>query len=288
MPELPEVEVVRRGLADHVVGRTITDVAIHHPRSVRRHAAGPHDFVARVSGRTIADVRRRGKYLWLVLAGPDGPGDDAVLCHLGMSGQFLIGGPDVADPRHLRVALDLDDGRRLLFADQRIFGGLAFSEDGADLPAQIAHIARDPLDPEFDDEQFAARLRKRQTGVKRALLDQSLISGVGNIYADEALWRTPLHYARNTRHLRRREVDDLLGHVRDVMREALDQGGTSFDTLYVNVNGESGYFDRSLAAYGQEGLPCARCGSPIRREPFMNRSSYRCPTCQPRPRNGRW
>ncbi len=282
MPELPEVEVVRRGLADHLVGRTITDVSVLHPRSVRRHTAGPHDFASRLTGRTVVDARRRGKYLWLAL-----DGGDAVLCHLGMSGQFLLGTRDT-EHRHLRIALDLDDGSRVLFADQRTFGGMVFSEDGAALPWQIEHIARDPLDPEFDAAEFAIRLRARQTGIKRALLDQSLISGVGNIYADEALWRTPLHYARNTRHLRTREIDGLLGHVVDVMHEALDQGGTSFDTMYVNVNGESGYFERSLAVYGQEGLPCGRCGTPIRREPFMNRSSYRCPVCQPRPRNGKW
>jgi formamidopyrimidine-DNA glycosylase len=265
------------------VGRTITGVTVLDPRSVRRHLAGPHDFVARLTGRTVVDARRRGKYLWLAL-----DGGDAVLCHLGMSGQFLLGDADAEYPRHLRIALDLDDGVRLFFADQRIFGGMAFSEDGSDLPAQIAHIARDPLDPEFDAAAFTVRLRKRQTGVKRALLDQTLISGIGNIYADEALWRTPLHYARNTRHLRTREIDGLLGHVVAVMRQALEEGGTSFDTLYVNVNGESGYFERSLAAYGQEGEPCERCGTPIRREAFMNRSSFRCPVCQPRPRNGRW
>ena len=283
MPELPEVEVVRQGLAQHLVGRTITDVTVLDPRSVRRHLAGPHDFVARLTGRTVVDARRRGKYLWLAL-----DGGDAALCHLGMSGQFRLGDADTEHPRHLRIVLDLDDGVRVFFADQRIFGGMAFSEDGAELPPEIEHIGRDPLDPEFDAAVFTARLRKRQTGVKRALLDQSLISGIGNIYADEALWRTPLHYARNTRHLRTREIDGLLRHVVEVMGEALDQGGTSFDTLYVNVNGESGYFERSLAVYGQEGLPCPRCGTPIRREPFMNRSSYRCPVCQPRPRNGRW
>ena len=283
MPELPEVEVVRRGLAQHVVGRSITDVTVLDPRSVRRHLAGPHDFAARLTGHTVVDARRRGKYLWLAL-----DGDDALLCHLGMSGQFLLGKQDAEHPRHLRIALDLDDGVRLLFADQRIFGGMAFSEDGAELPPEIEHIARDPLDPAFDAAAFTTRIRKRQTGVKRALLDQTLISGVGNIYADEALWRTPLHYARNTRHLRTREIDGLLHQVVEVMGEALDQGGTSFDTLYVNVNGESGYFERSLAVYGQEGLPCRRCGTPIRREPFMNRSSYRCPVCQPRPRHGRW
>ncbi|MCW2829781.1 MAG: DNA-formamidopyrimidine glycosylase [Aeromicrobium sp.] len=283
MPELPEVEVVRLGIADHVVGRTITGVVVHDVRSVRRHLPGPADFVHRLHGRTVVGAARRGKYLWMQL-----DHGDAVLCHLGMSGQFLVAEADAAAPRHLRITVQLDDGRELRFADQRIFGGMVFSEDGAELPAEIAHIARDPLDPQFDAAEFASRLRKRQTGVKRAILDQTLISGVGNIYADESLWRTPLHYARNTRHLRAREVEGLLTHVREVMREALAQGGTSFDALYVHVNGASGYFDRSLQAYGQEGRPCGRCGTLIRRDAFMNRSSFWCPTCQPRPRNGRF
>lgn len=298
MPELPEVEVVRRGLVDHAAGRTITGVAIHDVRSLRRHLAGPDDFVGRLLGRTIAGAARRGKYLWLPLD-ETGPGADAVLCHLGMSGQFRVSDPAAAATRHQRIVLDLDDGQQLRFADQRIFGGMAISEDmldtaaidgvaGSALPREIAHIARDPLDPAFDVAAFTARLRRRETGIKRALLDQSLISGVGNIYADESLWRARLHFARNTRHLRTREVDALLGHVVDVMTEALAQGGTSFDALYVNVNGASGYFDRSLNAYGQEGRACHRCGTPIRRDAFMNRSSFTCPVCQPRPRNGRF
>ncbi len=283
MPELPEVEVVRLGIQDHVVGRTITGVTVFDMRSVRRHLAGPADFISRVEGRSVGGVARRGKYLWMKL-----DHDDAVLCHLGMSGQFLIANADDEPPRHLRVSLMLDDGRELRFADQRIFGGMSFSEDGAELPDEIAHIARDPLDPLFDPLEFAKRLRKRETGVKRAILDQTLISGVGNIYADEALWRTPLHYARNTKHLKTREVEALLSNITQVMHEALKQGGTSFDALYVNVNGTSGYFDRSLQAYAQEGKPCQRCGTPMRRDAFMNRSSYWCPTCQARPRNGKF
>ena len=282
MPELPEVEVVRRGLDGHVVGRRITQATVHDVRSVRRHLAGPADFADSLTDRAVTGAARRGKYLWMQLD------DDAVLCHLGMSGQMLICQPGAAAEKHLKITLDLDDGMQLRFVDQRIFGGMLVSPGGAALPAQIAHIARDPLDPLFDAGQFRVRLKKRQTGVKRAILDQGLISGVGNIYADEALWRTKLHYARDTRNLRAPEVTLLLANVIEVMNEALEQGGTSFDALYVNVNGDSGYFDRSLNAYGQEGLPCQRCGAPIRRDAFMNRSSYWCPTCQPKPRNGRW
>jgi formamidopyrimidine-DNA glycosylase len=173
----------------------------------------------------------------------------------------------------------------LRFVDQRTFGGLAISPGGATLPPEISHIALDPIDPAFVDEEFVAAIRRRHTGVKRALLDQTLISGVGNIYADESLWRAKLHWARPTDKLTRPQARTLLGHVRDVLAEAIGQGGTSFDALYVNVNGESGYFDRWLAAYGRAGEPCPRCGTPIRRDPFMNRSSYSCPRCQPRPRH---
>ena len=282
MPELPEVEVVRRGLDGHVVGRRITRATVHDVRSVRRHLAGPADFTDSLTDRTVTGAARRGKYLWMQLD------DDAVLCHLGMSGQMLICKPDAPAEKHLRVTLDLDDDMQLRFVDQRIFGGMLVSPGGAVLPTEIAHIARDPLDPLFDADEFRTRLKKRQTGVKRAILDQGLISGVGNIYADEALWRSRLHYARDTRNLRASEVTLLLANVIQVMNEALEQGGTSFDALYVNVNGDSGYFDRSLNAYGQEGLPCRRCGTPIRRTAFMNRSSYWCATCQPKPRNGRW
>ncbi|CAN5179510.1 bifunctional DNA-formamidopyrimidine glycosylase/DNA-(apurinic or apyrimidinic site) lyase [soil metagenome] len=282
MPELPEVEVVRLGLVDHVVGHTIIDAVVHDIRSVRRHLAGPHDFLAQVIGSTVVGARRRGKYLWLPL-----DTGDAIVVHLGMSGQMLVQAPSVAAPKHLRVSFALGDGVELRFVDQRIFGGMFVSPAGAELPAEIAHIARDPLDPEFDRDDLATRIKRRKTGIKRALLDQTLISGVGNIYADESLWRSKLHFARPTEKLRRVEIDRIVDAATDVMTEALAQGGTSFDALYVNVNGQSGYFDRSLDAYGQEGLPCSRCGTPIRRDPFMNRSSYSCPVCQPRPRHPR-
>ncbi|MCX4735037.1 bifunctional DNA-formamidopyrimidine glycosylase/DNA-(apurinic or apyrimidinic site) lyase [Streptomyces sp. NBC_01363] len=283
MPELPEVEVVRRGLERWVTGRTVGDVEVLHPRAVRRHLAGGVDFAARLGGARFGTAMRRGKYLWVPL-------DDvssSLLGHLGMSGQLLVQPQDAPDEKHLRVRIRFDDslGTELRFVDQRTFGGLSLHENTPDgLPDTIAHIARDPLDPAFDEAAFHAALRLRRTTVKRALLDQSLISGVGNIYADEALWRSRLHYDRPTAALTRPKSAELLGHVRQVMTAALDQGGTSFDSLYVNVNGESGYFDRSLDAYGREDEPCHRCGTPIRRRPWMNRSSYFCPRCQRPPR----
>jgi formamidopyrimidine-DNA glycosylase len=282
VPELPEVEIVRRGLQAHICGRTIDSVTALHPRAVRRHLAGGNDFAAVLRGRTIVGARRRGKYLWLPL------GEDALLAHLGMSGQLLIGPADRPLSPHVRIRFTFrDDGPDLRFTDQRTFGHMLYSPGGAVLPAPIAHIAPDPLEPAFDLAAVTERLRFRRTGIKRALLDQSLLSGVGNIYADEALWRAQLHWARATDKMRRGEVAGLIGAVQDVFSEALDAGGTSFDSLYVNVNGQSGYFDRSLSVYGRAGLPCPRCGTPVRQEKFMNRSAFSCPRCQPRPRSPR-
>ncbi|MGW7367717.1 bifunctional DNA-formamidopyrimidine glycosylase/DNA-(apurinic or apyrimidinic site) lyase [Streptomyces sp. NPDC054841] len=286
MPELPEVEVVRRGLETWVAGRTVAEVEVLHPRAVRRHLGGGEDFAARLKGQRIGVARRRGKYLWLPLEDSGA----AVLGHLGMSGQLLVQPEAAADEKHLRIRIRFTDdlGTELRFVDQRTFGGLSLHDTTPDgLPDAIAHIARDPLDPRFDDAAFQTALRLRRTTVKRALLDQSLISGVGNIYADEALWRAKLHYDRPTASLTRPRSAELLGHVRDVMNAALAVGGTSFDSLYVNVNGESGYFDRSLDAYGREDEPCRRCGTPMRRRPWMNRSSYFCPRCQRPPRPAR-
>ncbi|MGH3348822.1 MAG: bifunctional DNA-formamidopyrimidine glycosylase/DNA-(apurinic or apyrimidinic site) lyase [Nocardioides sp.] len=283
MPELPEVEVVRAGLERHVVGATFTSVEVRHPRPVRRDPRGPAGFAETLTGRTVTAARRRGKYFWLPL-----DNGDALLGHLGMSGQMLVQPPSAVEERHLRVRFGLSSGdRELRFVDQRMFGGLMVSEGGADLPPEIAHIARDPLDPDFDDDAFLRRLRKRTAGVKRLLLDQSLVSGVGNIYADEALWRARIHGDRPGERLTAAQARLLLGEARSVLEAALGQGGTSFDALYVNVNGESGYFDRSLHAYGLEGEPCDRCATPIRRIAFTNRSSYFCPRCQPPPRTPR-
>ena len=285
MPELPEVEVVRRGVATHVVGRTIAAVQVHHPRAVRRHLPGAADLVARLAGRTVLAARRRGKYLWLDLDGPA----EALVTHLGMSGQLLVQPASAPPETHLRARFSFTDGDpELRFVDQRTFGGLALEPLVDDVPASVAHIALDPLDPGYDVEAVVRRLRARRTGLKRALLDQTLVSGIGNIYADESLWRARLHGARPTQTLTRPAARRVLTAAGEVMTQALGQGGTSFDALYVNVNGASGYFDRSLAAYGQVGRPCPRCGTPIRREAFMNRSSFSCPRCQPRPRSARW
>ncbi len=279
MPELPEVETVRRGLERTVVGRTVQSVEVRHDRAVRRHLPGAGDFQAALTGRTLLDARRRGKFLWLPL-----DSGDALVVHLGMSGQLVALAGDLPDGPHLRVRLRFaDGGHELRFVDQRTFGGMQVDPGGALLPHPLEHIALDPFDPDFDDKVFLAALRSRRTGLKRALLDQTLVSGIGNMYADEALWRAKLHYERPAASLSPAQAKKLLASVREVMTEALAAGGTTFDGLYVNVNGQSGYFDVSLDAYGREGQPCHRCGTAIVREAFMNRSSFLCPYCQKRP-----
>ncbi|MDR6988760.1 formamidopyrimidine-DNA glycosylase [Paenarthrobacter nitroguajacolicus] len=327
MPELPEVEVVRRGLARWVRGRSITGVEVLDPRSIRRHALGTEDFIGNLEHATVLDVVRRGKFLWMPLAMTSAGGGTesstamhpdrslpkvALMAHLGMSGQLLMQDPAVPDEKHLKVRITLspaeDMPEQLRFVDQRIFGGLFVTSlvptsDGGpgglgetplpEIAEEASHIARDPLDPYFSFDAFHRKIKSRKTGIKRALLDQSVISGIGNIYADEALWRARLHYARATDTMRRPEAERLVEAVKDVMNAALAAGGTSFDSLYVNVNGDSGYFARSLNAYGRAGELCGRCEavglqSIMKREQFMNRSSYTCPVCQPRPRNGRW
>jgi formamidopyrimidine-DNA glycosylase len=287
MPELPEVETVRVGLEKWTVGRTIDTVDSLHPRAIRRHLPGPVDLAQRLTGRTITEVQRRGKYLWLVL--DDGP--DCLIGHLGMSGQFLMVSSEQPVEAHLRARIGFTDGGdQLRFLDQRTFGGLHLDELVPDppstVPAGLAHIARDPLDSYFDDARWITEARRRNTTIKRLLLDQTSLSGVGNIYADEGLWRARLHGDRPVNKLSRPALATLLAELRAVFAEALLAGGTSFDSLYVNVNGQSGYFERSLNVYGREGEPCRRCGRPIARMKWMNRSSYFCPRCQRPPRPG--
>ncbi|WP_027587154.1 bifunctional DNA-formamidopyrimidine glycosylase/DNA-(apurinic or apyrimidinic site) lyase [Acidipropionibacterium thoenii] len=285
MPELPEVETIRRGLAGLVSGLRVTGVRVLDERAVRRQPGGARDFCDRLTGRSLDTPRRRGKYLWFPLdSAGQAEGTAVLLCHLGMSGQFRV--DDAADPvqRHVRVLMDLDDGRQLRFLDQRLFGGLQISTARAGLPVEIAHIAADPFTPGFDAAGAGRRLRARRSTLKRALLDQTLVSGIGNIYADETLWRVRRHPETPTWRLRQGEAVRLFVTATEVMAEAMDSGGTSFDSLYVRVNGQSGYFDRRLAVYGRAGRPCPRCGTPIIRMAFMNRSSHICPRCQRWPR----
>ena len=301
MPELPEVETVRRGLVGHTVGRRIVRARTLHPRVARRHLAGAVDLCDRLAGRRISSVERRGKYLWFPLEPsppePGQPGDgaptEALLAHLGMSGQFRVTSAPLLEHSHRRFDAELDDGNWLTFLDQRTFGGVGYDELVSDasetrtVPAGWRHVAADPFEAAFDRATVTSTIRRKQSEIKRVLLDQTVVSGIGNIYADEALWRARLHPARVAAGVRPAGVRHLLDAASEVMTDALGEGGTSFDALYVNVNGESGYFERSLAVYGREDEPCRRCGAPIRRLAFTNRSSYVCLRCQRPPRSGR-
>ncbi|MBB1196894.1 bifunctional DNA-formamidopyrimidine glycosylase/DNA-(apurinic or apyrimidinic site) lyase [Curtobacterium flaccumfaciens] len=319
MPELPEVEVVRAGLEPAVSGARVLHVDVVDDRALTRHDGPAEDFADRLTGRTIAAAVRRGKFLWMPLQ-PERDGDrpEALVAHLGMSGQILLGRGRPA-AKHRRILIDVQPAGtdrsgaaeppvELEFVDQRTFGSMAIDAmvptiDGAPagfggqvdaidpdavwrgwVPGQVSHIARDPLDPAFDDDRFTAMARKRSSGIKRVLLDQGVVSGIGNIYADESLWAAKLHYDRAADRLTRADLRRLLDEVRAILRRALEDGGTSFDAQYVNVNGQSGYFSQRLNVYGQQGKPCPRCGTTIVREAFMNRSSHICPVCQPRPR----
>ncbi|MFC7790479.1 bifunctional DNA-formamidopyrimidine glycosylase/DNA-(apurinic or apyrimidinic site) lyase [Microbacterium sp. MAHUQ-60] len=296
MPELPEVEVVRAGLAPAIVGARVSAVDVLDERALTRHPGGAADFVARLEARAFTAAARRGKFLWLVLEGDA----DAMVAHLGMSGQMLLRAPGAAPERHERIRLHIDHpqhgGLAVVFADQRTFGSLAVDElretpDGSAagigtalplVPTQVAHIARDALDPAFDESRFIASVRRRASAIKRILLDQTLVSGIGNIYADESLWAARIHPETEGRALSAQAVRRLVAEVRLVLEKALAEGGTSFDAQYVNVNGQAGYFAHSLNVYGRAGLPCPRCGGPITRAAFMNRSSHYCPRCQRR------
>ncbi|MFK4760865.1 bifunctional DNA-formamidopyrimidine glycosylase/DNA-(apurinic or apyrimidinic site) lyase [Microbacterium sp. ZW T5_45] len=286
MPELPEVEVVRAGLAPAAIGSRISAISVLDERALTRHSDGAADFVARLEGRAIVDAERRGKFLWLPLEG----GDEALIAHLGMSGQMLLRRTDAEQERHERIRLFLEHPTHgelaVVFADQRTFGSLAVDpliDDGPTrVPSQVVHIARDPIDPLFDDAAFRAALARRSSGIKRVLLDQGVISGVGNIYADESLWAARIHPETAASALSTQAVRRLLAEIRAVLAKALAEGGTSFDAQYVNVNGQAGYFAHSLNAYGRHGKACPRCGTAIVRESFMNRGSHYCPRCQRR------
>ena len=301
MPELPEVETVRAGLAKSITSATITGIKIHDARSLKRHLSGPSDFKKKLLGTKVLDVVRRGKFLWLPLEA----GETALVGHLGMSGQMLIRTPDFPEDNLNRVTIEFEskNGKpfELRFVDQRIFGSLAIDDlvptrDGGAggfsagknrakswqnmIPVSASHIARDPLDEAFDQEAVVEKMRTKRSGIKRVILDQNLVSGIGNIYADESLWLAKLHFDRSADGISKGKLTELMEISKQVLSAAVEQGGTSFDEQYKNVNGESGYFSQQLFAYGQTDKPCARCQTPIRRQAWANRGSHFCPKCQ--------
>jgi formamidopyrimidine-DNA glycosylase len=298
MPELPEVETVRAGLAQHLVGAKIKNIEVLDARSLKKNLGGVAGFLTELTGSTIQTVVRRGKFLWLPISD-----SRAMVGHLGMSGQILVRTPDFAPDGQTRVVIEVEDAQgndlEIRFVDQRLFGGLAIDElvptsdgglggfspeaaSGKQIPATVAHIARDLLDPDFNPAAVAERMTKKNSGIKRVLLDQNLLSGIGNIYADESLWFAKLHYDKLASAISKKKHLELIEIAAEVLRKAVAQGGTSFDEQYKNVNGESGYFSQSLHAYGQTGTPCTRCGTPIKREAWANRGSHFCPKCQKR------
>jgi len=275
MPELPEVETVRLGLVQLVQGYTVQRAQDFHPRVLKSSSLSPLSVVA---GARITGVQRRGKFLWFTLNRAE-----ALVAHLGMSGQFLIGSSDRPTPKHVRASFLLQRGlrkRELIFTDQRTFGWLSVEPVVAGVPLPAVHIARDPFDALFDKPTVIRQMRSRKAAIKTVLLNQEIMSGVGNIYADESLWRARIHPETAAYDLSMRKITALVDAAIEVMNEAIAAGGTSFDALYINVNGESGFFAQSLAAYGQENKPCPRCGRGIVRIKFGNRSSHFCPRCQ--------
>ena len=298
MPELPEVETVRAGLAQHLVGAKVKNIEVFDVRSLKKNLGGVSGFLQELKGSTIQSVVRRGKFLWLPISE-----SRAMVGHLGMSGQILVRTPGFEPDGQTRVVIEAQDAQgndlEIRFVDQRLFGGLAiddlvptadgglggFSPEapaGSQIPATVAHIARDLLDPSFNRASVAERMAKKNSGIKRVLLDQNLLSGIGNIYADESLWFAKLHYDKLASEISKKKHLELIEIAAEVLRKAVAQGGTSFDEQYKNVNGESGYFSQSLHAYGQTGIPCTRCGTPIKREAWANRGSHFCPKCQKR------
>ncbi len=301
MPELPEVETVRSGLAKSITDATVTGIKIHEERSLKKHLSGVRDFRQKLLGTKVLDVVRRGKFLWLPLEGEA----TALVGHLGMSGQMLIRTPGYPQDKLNRVTIEFETktGKplELRFVDQRIFGSLAIDDlvktrDGGSggfssgknsskpwqnlIPVSAEHIARDPLDDAFDLAAVVSKMRNKKSGIKRVILDQNLLSGIGNIYADESLWLAKLHFDRSADGISKSKLTELLEISKQVLQAAVVQGGTSFDQQYKNVNGEAGYFSQQLYAYGQTDKPCARCHTPIRRQAWANRGSHFCPRCQ--------
>jgi formamidopyrimidine-DNA glycosylase len=277
MPELPEVETVRAGLEKHVIGKTITATRQLHPRALRADSLATLKIF---KGARVKQIKRRGKFMWLEFDRPE-----VLVAHLGMSGQFKIQKHGSSPDRHLRANFMLSNGKELRFIDQRTFGWLAVDTLKDGVPNLVSHIARDPFDPDFKKTDVVSTIHKKRGQIKKVILDQEIISGIGNIYADEALWRAKIHPEAIASELTKTQILNVITAATKVMQRALAAGGTSFDELYINVNGESGYFERSLAVYGREGEQCRRgrrCGSKIVRIAFANRSSRLCPACQTR------
>ena len=282
MPELPEVETVVRGLRQSILGRKILSVWI-----------GKSDFIdspvdlALLAGQQIESIERFGKFMLLRLVNAEGSVDAAgnqvaalLLVHLGMTGQLAPSAAQVPFDKHTHVSLTLDDGRELRYTDPRRFGRIAYLTREP-LAKELAGFGADPL--EVSEAEFEDRVRSRDARIKALLLDQSVFRGVGNIYADESLWRAKIHPARVGTKISAKEAKVLRKALQDILNRAIVMRGSSISD-FLDANGEPGEYQRHHRAYGREGKPCYRCRTPIRRIIVAGRSSYFCPKCQPAPR----
>jgi formamidopyrimidine-DNA glycosylase len=284
MPELPEVEVLRRSLEPHLVGDRIERVEVSNPDL--RERVDPRVLSRRAAGRGVVALRRRGKYLLIDLGdlgeGPGGgpKGGQTVVVHLGMSGRLTLAPGGTAPEPHEHVVLHLGSGRRLRLRDPRRFG-LLFALPTADIPGDphFAHLGVEPLEPGFGGDLLAREAEGRRGPVKPFLMDATVVVGLGNIYATEALFRAGVHPARSVRRISRQRWERVAESSIAVLRQAITDGGTTLND-FADGEGRSGYFQVSLGVYGREGEPCSLCGTPVRRIVQAGRSTFYCPRCQ--------
>jgi formamidopyrimidine-DNA glycosylase len=280
VPELPEVELTRRHLDEAMRGRRLERVSTTHPRTARHNAGGPKEVDERLEGRTVLGVGRKGKFL----AAPLDDGQTLV-AHLGMSGRFTVGEPSDEEPTHTHFRATLDDGVEVRFIDPRTFGFVAVVAPDEIAGSGLGRIGPDAWETAPSPDELAGALAGRTAPVKALLLDQVIVSGLGNIYADEALHLAGIHPLRPGGELGHDELKRLVQAVAVVLGEAIENEGTSLDDLaYLLPDGRAGDNIGRLRVYGRAGLPCPECGTPVERVVIRARWSHFCPVCQPAPR----
>ncbi len=270
MPELPEVETTRRGIAPHVIGRRVERLQVYDPRL---RWPVPADLGTRLVGRTIADLERRSKYLLFRM------GTDTLLVHLGMTGSLRVFRTPPVRRTHDHVDITLDDGTLLRYHDPRRFGAMLWVPAPSAEHPLLARLGPEPFDAAFDAGYFWRATRSRTAAIKLALMDNTLVVGVGNIYANESLFRAGIRPSTPAHRVSRPRLARLVDEVRAVLTEAIAKGGSTLRD-YVDASGEPGYFQLAYFVYGREGEPCRVCGSPIRQRRLGGRASFFCPVCQ--------
>jgi formamidopyrimidine-DNA glycosylase len=276
VPELPEVEITRRHLDDAMAGRALSRVRTTHPRTAR-HNGGPTELDERLVGRVVGHVGRKGKFLTALL--DDG---QMLVAHLGMSGRFTVGAPDLEEQPHTHFRALLDDGREVRFIDPRTFGFIAVFDEDELSSSGFARLGPDAWSDAPSVETLQTALNGRTAPIKALLLDQVIVSGLGNIYSDEALHIAGIHPLKPGGDLSADDLERLREAIATVLESAIDNGGTSLDDLaYLLPDGSAGENMDRLLVYGRSGEPCRRCGTPIERIVIRARSSHYCPSCQP-------